>query len=131
MKSFVAMLLPVALLLACASPMGMTLWTVHDERGLVLNWQPIEVGAGIEEFGYELVVFQAVQKLPREQVLRVEGLTATQYLAVGLPRGDYVFSVRGRYRRDGQVWATDWLKVDPRVHASLVPARGHAAFTVP
>ncbi len=61
------------------------------------------------------------------QLPRVEG---TECTLSGLAPGDYIWSVRARFRVDGREWITRWHRNGNQLRFALVPERGFAPFSV-
>ena len=97
-----------ALLVVTASCGTANLWIERDADTRVLCWAPIVLPEGAESATYELVIYEAEQGLPRGQVHRRIGLTETRHVPRVLAPGEYVWTVRARYRHNGREWATRW-----------------------
>jgi hypothetical protein len=114
----------LALLASCASPPRFA----RAERtgdAVSFSWSEFEPGPGAEGLTYELCVWSAQMGLPRDETFRVADLTETRYEKTGLPLGvEQVWSVRARFRRDGQPCASNWYAPTPAAASPLVPLRG-------
>jgi len=131
MKASFAWLPGLLLLGACAADPPR--YVEYGPGGPVLRWLPHPLGPDETDLRYEVAIHEVERGLPRRRVVFATDLATPSYAPAGLPRGDYLWSVRTRFRRDGADWVTRW---DAEQHEGLSilwavePQRGFAALTI-
>lgn len=112
---------------ACAPTM-----TSRVEKGRVhLTWEAIPVPADATEMRYEVEIHTAEQGLPISHLRTITRLEKADCDPGFLAPGDYVWSVRARYRRLDREWVTRWRTQANARAVALVPQRGFCALTIP
>jgi hypothetical protein len=99
---------------------------------VTLEWPAYELAPGAGPVTYEVRIWRAENALPREEVARVAGIVGTKSaLDVLVPHGEYVWSVRAHFVRNGWPCASGWYVVAGVPDDDhLLPRRGFPPLVV-
>ncbi len=123
-----ASLMALALAVTACQP---TMATRQLDGATLLTWQAPTLPADASDVCYEVAIHAAEQGLPVRRVRLVTRLTVQELDPGSLPPGDYVWSMRARYRRVGAEWVTRWLTMPGAAAVAVEPQRGFCPLTIP
>jgi hypothetical protein len=112
---------------ACQSTMA----SRERHGATLLTWQTPRLPSGASDVRYEVAIHAAEQGLPVRQVQLLTRLAVNELDASSLPPGDYLWTVRARYRRAGADWVTRWQTMPNTSASAIEPQRGFCPLEIP